>query len=710
MCFLLLTIFTAETAFAQQKATISGTIKDASNGEDLIGASVYVKGQTIGTTTNIYGFYSLTLPQGEYELVYSFIGYQQIVKKISLQTNQTLNMELGLDNQTLSEFVVTDKKENENIKSTEVGVDNLDIKQVEKLPVVMGEKDIVKTIQLLPGVKSAGEGSSGFFVRGGSADQNLILLDEAPVYNAAHALGFFSVFNSDAIKNVKMYKGVAPAEYGGRLSSVMDIQMKDGNQKKFGASGGIGLISSRLTLEAPIKKDKGAFIVSGRRTYADAVLKLATDDYDASTIYFYDLNLKANYKLGEKDRIFISGYFGRDEFGIDEAFTLDYGNSTANVRWNHIFNNKLFSNTSVIYSKYNYTLTANSIDLISNIEDINVKTDFQYFISNGSKLRFGVNAIKHNFIPGKVNYSDANRTDYENERRALEYAGFLRHEVELGGRLTLNYGLRVSAFSVLGPGDHYTFNNAGEAIDTTSYSNNEHIKTYVGFEPRVTASYVLNEFSSLKFGLGRNYQYMHLLSNSTGGTPMDVWYPSSKLIEPQYADQASLGYYRNLKDNMYEFSAEAYYKKMQNVLAYKDGADIFLNPLVEGQLAFGEGQAYGLELLLKKKKGKLTGWISYTLSRSENQFAEINGGKAFPSAQDRTHDLSIVGVYSLNDRWSLSASWIYLTGNAVTLPSSKYVVDGEAITYYDGRNNGRMLPTHRLDLGATYNFPKKKAL
>lgn len=693
---------------SQEKVAISGLIKDGSNGEDLIGASVYIKGKPIGTTTNVYGFYSLSLPKGEYELVYSFIGYQPLVKKVNLQSDLKINVELKTDSEVLAEVVITDKKEDERLRSTEVGVEQLDVKQVEQIPVVMGEKDIVKTVQLLPGIKSAGEGSSGFFVRGGSADQNLILLDEAPVYNAAHALGFFSVFNSDAIKNVKMYKGVAPVEYGGRLSSVMDIQMKDGNQKGLGVSGGLGLISSRLTVEAPIVKDKGAFIVSGRRTYADVLMKAVTDDYDNASLYFYDLNLKANYKLGEKDRIYLSGYFGRDEFGIDDRFTFQYGNSTGNIRWNHIFNNKLFSNTSLIYSNYNYKLTASSISLISQIEDLNLKTDFQYFASNTSKFRFGANVIKHNFIPGKVDYQDAARIDYENERGALEYAAYLGHEIEATSRLSVNYGLRGSAFSVLGPGDHYTFDNKGEAIDTISYGNNEMIKTYFGLEPRLTASYSLNEFSSLKMGVGRNYQYLHLLSNSTGGTPMDVWYPSSKLIKPQVADQVSLGYYRNLKDNTYEFSAESYYKKMDNVIAYKEGADIFLNPLVEGQLVYGEGQAYGLELLFKKKKGKLTGWVSYTLSRSEHLFDDLNRGKAFPSAQDRTHDISIVGIYKLNEKWAFSANWIYLSGNAVTLPSSKYIVDGQVLTYYDGRNNGRMPATHRMDIGATYTFPKKK--
>ena len=694
--------------YGQEQVSISGLIKDASNGEDLIGASVYVKGQPVGTTTNIYGFYSLTLPKGEYDLVYSFIGYKDLVKHLNLTTDQTINIELNTNSAVLTEVVISDTREDENLKSNEVGVEQLDVKQVEKIPVVMGEKDIVKTIQLLPGIKSAGEGSSGFFVRGGSSDQNLILLDEAPVYNAAHALGFFSVFNSDAIKNVKMYKGIAPTSFGGRLSSVMDIQMKDGNQKKMGVSGGLGLISSRLTVEAPIKKDKGAFVISGRRTYADVILKAVTDDYDDVSLYFYDLNLKANYKLGEKDRLYLSGYFGRDEFGLEDAFTNNYGNSTGTIRWNHVFNNKWFSNTSFIYSNYHYDLEASSIHLITNIEDYNFKTDFQYYYSNASKINFGFNVIKHNFVPGKVDYNDDARTDYENERGALEYAAYIGHDTKLGARLSMNYGARLSAFSVLGPGDHYTFDAEGEAIDTISYSSNEFIKTYYGLEPRLVLNYALNEYSSVKMGVGRNYQYMHLLSNSTGGTPLDVWYPSSELIEPQYADQVSLGYFRNLFNNAFEFSSELYYKQMNNVIAYKDGADIFLNPLIEGQLEYGEGEAYGIEMLFKKKTGRLTGWISYTLSRSENTFEELNGGDAFPTSQDRTHDISIVGIYKVNDKWSLSANWIYLSGNAVTLPSSKYVVNNEVLTYYDGRNNGRMPSTHRLDIGATYTFPKKK--
>jgi len=703
-------------AWAQQNFTISGQIEDASSGEDLIGVTVLVKEiPNRGTISNDYGFYSLTLPAGEYTLVYRYIGYDAQEFPLSLTADLRQDIALAQGAVSLDEVVIASEAENEQVTSTEIGVSRLDIAEIDKIPVIFGEKDILKTIQLLPGVQTAGEGSSGFFVRGGSADQNLILLDEAPVYNASHLLGFFSVFNSDALKDVKLYKGPYPAEYGGRLSSVMDIRMKEGNSQGFHADGGLGLISSRLTLQGPIVEDKGSFMIAGRRTYADIFLPLFETDevsFDGTALYFYDLNAKANYKLGENDRIFISGYFGRDVFQFSEDFGFDWGNTTGTLRWNHIFGSKLFSNTSIIYSDYDYQIEGGggAFSLNSSIQDWNFKQDFDYYINGQNSLSFGANVIYHTFDPGEVGTSEENGIgglDIEN-RYALESSIYLSNLQKVTDKLSLEYGIRYNNFTQLGPGTIYTFDTEGNITDTQEYGSQEPVVTYHGLAPRLTGSYVLNDRQSIKGGYARTYQYLHLLSNSTGGTPVDLWLPSSNNIAPEIADQVSLGYFQNFADNAYEFSIEAYYKDLQNVIDYKPGANVTLNPEVEGDLLYGDGRAYGVEFYVKKRKGRLTGWISYTLSRSERQFEEINRGEWFSALQDRRHDFTIVGMYQITDRITVSATWLYYTGNAVTFPTGQYVVDGTVYNYYGDRNANRMPDYHRLDVGLTIDGKKYK--
>ncbi|HIP36203.1 MAG TPA: TonB-dependent receptor [Crocinitomix sp.] len=718
--FSFLLLFYTMVSFSQQY-TISGSLTDASNGEDLIGARVMVEGKPgVGALTNIYGFYSLTLDKGEYTLVYQSIGYETKKVKIILDDNIVKNLELEPKSKVLNTVEVTGEKLDGNIRSAEMGVDKIKVKDVDAVPVLFGEKDILKTMQLLPGVKSAGEGNAGFYVRGGGADQNLILLDGAPVYNASHLLGFFSVFNSDALKDVKLYKGAAPAQFGGRLSSVMDIKMKEGNSKKLSVSGGLGLISSRLTVEAPIVKNKGSFIVSGRRTYVDVFLPLMKNKnvgLSKSTLYFYDLNAKANYRIGDKDRIFVSGYFGRDIFGMADQFKFDWGNATATARWNHIFSKKLFSNTSFIFSNYNYKITfgavGSKIQIGSQIQDLNLKQDFNYYLNNKNTLNFGGNIIHHTFKPGEIDTGEDIPfvlNDISN-RYSIESALYLSNEQKIKQRLTLIYGLRYSNFTQIGPGDIYSYNINGDVTDTTTYSSWEKITSYNGLSPRFSFNFMINEVSSVKASFSRTYQFLHLLSNSTASTPTDVWIPSSNNVKPQIANQYTIGYFRNFKDNLIELSTELYYKSMINSIDYRDGAEVTLNPTVESELLFGIGRAYGVEFLVKKRRGKFTGWVSYTLSKTEKQFDDINNGSWFPAKQDRTHDVSIVTIYKLNDRLTFSATWVYYTGNAVTFPAGKYMIEGEIVSYYTERNGYRMPDYHRLDLGITlYNKKYKTSI
>jgi len=699
---------------AQQRHTVSGTIKEKSSGEVLIGASVHLlELPKAGAVTNAYGFYSLTAPSGNYTLIISFSGYRSDTLKIELTKDVLQPVEMAQAEEQLQEAVVTASRTN-NVTRPLMGVQKLSVNEVKDLPVLFGEKDILKTIQLLPGVQSAGDGNSGFYVRGGGTDQNLILLDEATVYNPSHLLGFFSTFNSDAIKDVTLYKGAMPAEYGGRLSSVLDVKMNDGNDREYHASGGIGLISSRLEAEGPIEKNNGSFIVSARRTYADLFLKLSKDtNTNRNSLYFYDINAKANYKLGAKDHIYLSGYFGKDNLGFGNTFGLNYGNTTATFRWNHILTDKLFSNTSLIYSKYNYNITLNSgnnnIGITSYISDYHFKEDLQYYLNSGNKINFGIDVIDHTTSPGVITASQSssfNPITVQN-KHALESAAYFSHDLSVSDNINVNYGLRAGLFTVLGPGTFYTYDSIGNTIDSSVYADGKTVKNYFNLEPRFSMSYRLNNANSLKISYTRTTQNLHLLSNSTSANPTDIWIPSSNNVKPEIADQVSFGYYRNFGEK-YEFSSEVYYRDMQNQIDYKNGAQLRANENVESQLLFGKGRSYGLELYVKKKVGKLNGWISYTLSKTERQFPTVNSDSWYPANQDRTHNLSVVGIYKLNKKWTLSADFVYYTGNAVTWPSGKYEINGQPTFIYTKRNGYRMPAYNRLDLGATLQGKKTK--
>lgn len=715
----LITLILAVVAFTgfSQTFTVSGTMKDSTNGEDLFGGSVVVKElSNVGASTNSYGFYSLTLEKGKYTLMYRSSGFETKEIIVDLVENISLDVELALpkDVQEMEDVVVTGEKENDNITSSGMNVTKFDPKDIETIPVIFGEKDIMKTLQLTPGIKTAGEGNSGFFVRGGGADQNLVLLDEAVVYNASHLLGFFSVFNSDAVKDVSLYKSGIPAEYGGRASSVMDVKMKDGNSKNFGVSGGIGLISSRLAVEGPIVKDKGSFILSGRRSYLDIFLKLSKDeDIKNTSLYFYDLNAKANYKISKKDRIFVSGYFGRDNFGFGDDFGFDWGNATGTIRYNRIISDKLFSNTSVIFSNYDYRFTIGTGDdafgVNSSIQDWNVKQDFSLFANKNNTVKFGFNAMHHTFKPGALTGgNDSFNEIVLDSRYGIEFGAYVQNEQKIGPRFNIMYGLRYSGFDLVG-GDSFEFDENGDFLSSdTTRGRWESIKYHQGLEPRLSLSYVISENNSVKLGYNRNYQYLHQLSNSTTSSPTDVWVPSSNNIKPQIGDQIALGYYQNLKNNKFRISTEIYYKALQNQIDYRNGANLLLNDQVEGELVFGDGKAYGLELLLEKKKGKFTGWISYTLSRSLRQFDDINDGKVFSARQDRIHDVAVVLMYNLTPSLALAGTFIYYTGDAVTFPSGKYEIGGNVIPLFTERNGYRMPDYHRADIGLTWYLKDKK--
>lgn len=711
ICLIIVFFLFLQPILAGKLLTVSGYIRDAKTGEDLIGATVSIKElSNKGSGTNAYGFYSLTLPTGLYQITAQYMGYEPEVQQVDLTSPKKIDFLLTSRDNSLGEVVVTSQRKNDNITRLEMGVQKLDTKDIKNIPVLFGEKDVLKTIQLLPGIKSAGEGNSGFNVRGGATDQNLILLDEATVYNASHLMGFFSVFNSDAIKDISVYKGNEPAQYGGRLSSALDIKMNDGNDKKFGASGGIGLISSRLTLEGPIVKDKGSFIVSGRRTYADLFLKLSNDTtFNKSTLYFYDMNAKANYKIDGKNRIYLSAYYGKDVLGFGDNFGINWGNSTATLRWNHLFSDRLFSNTSLVFSNFDYRINIDNgfkLNIISRIQDYSFKQDFQLYSGTNNTLKFGFNIIKHKIIPGIITTSSNVDLKTLTNKFAWENSLYITHQYTFSDKFSVEYGARLSAFSSVGPGNFYTYDSIGNTKDTTYYRSGQFVKSYINLEPRVTFNYLLNQQSSVKASYARNVQNLHLISNSTSGNPTDLWIPSSNNVKPEIADQVSLGYYRNFDDNLYEFSAEIYYKALQNQIDYKKGAELNFNENVESQILFGTGRAYGFELFLKKKYGQFNGWISYDLSRTERKFNEINNGSYYPARQDRTHDISIVGMYELNKHWTFSATWVYNTGNAVTFPSGKYEIDGKTVMLYSERNANRMPSYHRLDVGATWIVKK----
>ncbi len=718
--FLLAIIFFMDTY--GQNITVSGYIKDKNSGEALIGATCYIPIINKGINSNEYGYYSLTVPGGKYEINFSFIGYETQTITIDLNENKVFDVLMVEENRQIDDVVITATRRDYNIESTQMSMEKLPVKLVKKLPSFMGEVDILKTITLLPGIQSGGEGSSGLYVRGGGPDENLLILDEAPVYNASHLMGFFSVFNSDAIKDIEVYKGGIPAEYGGKASSVIDIRMKDGNTNQFHGQAGIGNISSRLTLEGPVIKDKWSFIMSGRRTYADVVGKtIGIEELKDNQLYFYDLNLKTNIQFSHNDRLFISAYTGDDYFKLGESIYMRWGNITGTARWNHIFNGKLFSNTSLIYTKYDYNLgvpgnSADQFDWDSQVQDFNFKEDFSWFLNADNKINFGLNIIKHHFEPGNISSNESSffeplkLTNYN----AIDGALYASNEQKIGNLLTLKYGIRVSLFQQIGEGKVREYQNpdapnADEVTDETYYGKGKRIgKAYIYPEPRISAKFKVGETSSLKTSYNRMIQNLHLISNTNSPTPLDIWLPTNKYIKPLIVNQFAAGYFRNFMQNTVETSIEFYYKDMQNVLDYKDGAELFLNEDLETELLNGSGYAYGTELMIKKQEGDFNGWISYTLARSMREIPGINNGNPYPSTYDRTHDISIVLNHELRKNLSLSANWIFSTGNPVTYPAAKYDIQGNTLFYYSARNANRIPAYHRLDLSATYNFRKNE--
>lgn len=705
---------------ASARFTISGHVKDQKNGEELIGVSVLIKELNTGTVTNSYGFYSITVPEGKYTLVFSYVGYTNVVQNIDLHSNMVINPEMTEAKIELKEVTVSGEKPNSNVESTRMSVLSVDVQALKKMPALLGEVDILRGLQFMPGVQTGGEGSTGFYVRGGNVDQNLILLDEAVVYNPSHLFGFFSVFNADAIKDAELYKGGIPAQYGGRLSSVLDVKMKDGNSKKFGVSGGVGLISSRLTLEGPIIKDKSSFIISARRTYADVFLRLSPDDeINKSVLYFYDLNAKANFTINENNRVFLSGYFGRDRLGFDKLFSNGWGNATGTLRWNHIFNKKLFSNLTLITSRYDFLLKASpeesqSFKWTSDMQDQSVKADFTYYLNPKNTIRFGGILTWHHLFPGQV--VPGNDKSFINELKlpvnnSLEHAYYLGNEQKVNGRLTLNYGLRFSMFQNMGSalvyryGPNSTGNNP-DIRDSSSYKKGEIYNTYTGFEPRFALKYSINENSSLKLSYNRTMQYIHLVSNTNSPSPTDIYIASSPNVKPQSSDQVAAGYFRNFQDNTLELSAEVYYKQMNKQVDYVDNANIFLYKHVESQLLAGKGTSYGFELFAKKKAGKFDTWLSYTWSKTDRQIDGINNGKAYPVRYDHRHNVSFVINYEKSKRWTFSTNFIFTTGGAFSAPDGRYEYDGYVLPYISSRNNYRMPAYHRMDMAVTY-YPDK---
>jgi hypothetical protein len=707
---------------SSQMVTLSGYIKDKASGEALIGATCYFPEKTTGVTSNAYGFYSITLPKGTYIANFSYVGYTQQDYKLELNSNQQLTILMEEDTKQIDEIVVTGERKDRNVQSVEMSMEKVPMKLVKKLPSFLGEVDVLKTITLLPGIQNGGEGSSGLYVRGGGPDENLLILDEAPVYNASHLMGFFSVFNSDAIKDIEVFKGGIPSEYGGKASSVIDIRMKDGNVKEFHADGGIGSISSRLTLEGPVINDKWSFIVSGRRTYADVVGRMAgLKELKDNSLYFYDLNIKTNIQISRNDRLYISGYAGDDYFSMGESIYMRWGNLTGTLRWNHVFGNKFFSNTSVIYSKYDYNLgvpgnTADKFDWNSQIRDFNMKEDFTWFLNSENQVDYGINVIHHHFEPGNVVatgssfYNDLKLTNYN----TWENAVYISNEQKIGSAMLVRYGFRFSYFQQVGKGKvreylHPETPKSDEVLSVKEYKKGESIGDPVlNFEPRLSVKYSLSNESSVKVSYNRMIQNLHLISNTTSPTPLDIWLPTSKYIKPLIADQVGLGYFRNFENNAFETSAEIYYKRMKNVIDYKDGAELFLNEDLETELLHGRGYAYGLELLVKKQEGKLTGWVGYTLSRSMRKITGINNGNAYPSAYDRTHDVSVVVNYEFNQELTLSSNWVYSTGNPTTYPVAKYDIQGNTIYEYANRNSNRIPDYHRLDFSLTYSSKKNE--
>ncbi|WP_370213938.1 TonB-dependent receptor [Mesoflavibacter profundi] len=712
-------------AFAQEKFTLSGTISDFNTNESLISVNIIIPELNTGTTTNEYGFYSITLPKGNYNVIISYLGYAETSETINLNENIIKNFSLIESVENLDEVIITENIERLNIRKPQMSVNALKASTIKEIPVVLGEPDVIKAITLLPGVTNAGEGSSGFNVRGGAADQNLILLDEATVFNSSHLFGFFSVFNPDAIKDLKLYKGGIPARYGGRVSSVLDIYQKEGNSKAFHANGGIGIVASRLLAEGPLKKDKGAFLFGGRSSYAHLFLPLFDLD---NVAYFYDLNTKLNYKLNDNNNIYLSGYFGRDVFRISDSFDNTYGNTVLNFRWNHLFSDKLFSNMSLIYSDYYYGLNLNFVEFNwdSGIKNFNFKYDFKHYISNNFKLQYGLNSIYYKFNPGDIKPSTP--TSGINpfkltDKFAFENAIYIDAEHDLSEKLSVNYGLRLSSFLRLGQNELNIYENnqavifnedfqiyeKADPIGTENFSKSDVMKSFLNLEPRLAIAYQLDKNTSVKASYNRMSQYLHLLSNTTSPTPLDVWTPSGSYVKPQLLDQFAIGYFKLLKENNYSLEIEGFYKTIKNRIDYIDGADLIANNAIEQIILNGKARAYGLELLLKKNEGKLKGWIAYTLSKSEQKTpgrtpteTGINNGNWYNTAYDKTHDLSLVGSFDLNEKWTLNGNFIFQTGQPATFPNGQYQYSGLTIPSYNNRNSDRLPNYHRIDIAANY--------
>jgi len=700
-----------------QEYILSGYLKDSSNGETLIGATAFITETGQGVSSNAYGFYSISLEQGTYTVVYDYLGFETQVITVDLNSNLKKDVEMQIESALLTEIVVLGEAEDRNVTEVEMSTNKLDIATIKSMPSLLGEVEIIRSIQLLPGVTSVGEGASGFNVRGGSIDQNLVLLDEAPVFNSSHLFGFFSVFNPDAVKDVKLYKGGIPARYGGRLSSILDVRMKEGNSKKLEVNGGVGFIFSRLSVEAPIIEDKSSFIVAARRSYIDVLAgPFLSEEFSGSVLNFYDLTLKTNYKISESDRLYLSGYFGRDNFGFADQAGFNWGNSTGSFRWNHLFSEKLFSNVTLFYSDYDYQIkfgddAINRFDWDASIENWSIKPEFNYFLNPNNLLRFGGQSIVYKFEPGNaVGVSEGEEREISLPNKyAMENALFVENEQDLTDNIKLNYGLRLSHFNYMGEGTSYEFGEAplGKRRPVTSfqtYGQWEGIQNYFNLEPRFSAKYQLTGESSIKASYNRTTQYIHLISNTTASTPVDVWTPSTNNIKPQIADQVAIGYFRNFNNNTYEMSTEVYYKNMSQLVEYIDGADLYLNNFLEGDLLEGKGRAYGLELQFKKEKGKTTGWISYTLARTERQVNGISRGEWFPSRFDQLHNLSATLFRQLNDSWTASANFVYNSGTPTNFPTSRYSQQGLLIPHNttEARNNVRIPDYHRLDLSLSW--------
>ena len=700
---------------AQKKYTLSGYIKDAATGETLIGATITEKGNAKGISSNQYGFYSLTLAEGSYAFIASSVGYQPLPFNLELLKDTVVNISLNSGMALSEEVIVTSRKRESNVKNAQMGKVNLPIEQIKAIPAFMGEVDLLKVVQLLPGIRNAGEGSAGIYVRGGGPDQNLIMLDDAVVYNTGHLFGFFSIFNSDAIKNVTLIKGGMPAQYGGRLSSVLDITMKEGNNQEYQMEGGFGLIASRFSVQGPLKKDKASFIVSGRRTYVDALSKpfiSKSSQFYGSGYYFYDFNTKINYKFSEKDRLYISGYFGRDVFDfVNGKQSLDvkipWGNATGTVRWNHVFNNQLFANTTAVYNDYNFSFEAAqdnfNVKLASGIRDVTLKQDFDFYPSPKHKLKFGWLYTHHRFTPSVVS-GQQDSVEFNPLNAQVKFANeaalYVQDDWEINSKFGVNVGLRYSSFQQVGPYTLYEKDAMGNRTDSTLYGKGDPVKTYGGLEPRLTLRYSMNDQTSFKASVTRNLQYIHLVSNSGTTLPTDLWVPSTYKVKPQISMLYAAGLFKNFKNNTFETSIEMYFKEMQNQIEYREGYTPNSIDDTEDDFVFGRGWSYGTELFVNKVKGRLTGWVGYTLSWTWRKFPDLNFGEKYPAKFDRRHDLSVVGMYKLDDRWKLAATFVYGTGNAATLPTRFYLVGGVLTQEYSRINQYRLPAYHRLDLSA----------